>query len=570
MKTTPATRLGALAVALAAALCVNTVAAAAEGPEERIIVKIREGQGPAPAQAALDKAAVLALLTQAAANHGVSLTELRTLATGGHLYQVSGPHGALPAIIAGVRQDARIEYIEADALLQPNLTPTDSRYNEQWHYYEATAGLNLPPAWDQTTGTGARVAVLDTGYRPHADLAGNILAGYDMIADTFVSNDGNGRDSDAADPGDWTTANQCYSGSPATNSTWHGTHTSGTVAALTNNSTGVAGVGFNAKVVPVRVLGRCGGYISDISDGIIWASGGTVSGVPANANPAHAINMSLSGSGSCSSTLQSAINSARTRNTTVVVSAGNNNTDAAGYNPANCSGVITVAAVNRSGGKAYYSNYGSVVDVAAPGGSQSSTEDPNGILSTYNTGTTTPGADSYNFRQGTSMAAPHVAGAVALMYAKNTASTPDQIESTLKSTARAFPATCTSCGSGIVDASAAVAATANPPPPSSCPTGYTTYTGSISSGTSVYAPSGSGYVSSVSGTHYGTLSGPSDTNFDLYLQKKTGKNKWSAVASSLSASSTESITYAGTSGTYRWRLYAKSGSGSYTFCEKRP
>ncbi len=561
-----------LPIALAAVLGVTVPAAAESGPPERLIVKIREGQGPAPAQAALDRAAVLGLLTQAAASHGVSLTELRTLATGGHVFEASGTHGMLNGIIASIRSDARIEYIEEDKLLQHTLTPTDSRYNEQWHYYEATGGLNLPPAWDQNTGTGARVAVLDTGYRPHADLAGNILAGYDMIGDTFVSNDGNGRDSDATDPGDWTTQNQCYSGSPATNSSWHGTHTSGTVAALTNNSTGVAGVGFNAKVVPVRVLGRCGGYISDIADGIIWASGGTVSGVPANANPAHAINMSLGASGSCSSTLQSAINSARSRNTAVIVSAGNSNADASGEMPGNCSGVITVAAVNRSGGKAYYSNYGSVVDVAAPGGSQSYTNDPNGVLSTLNTGTTTPGADSYVFYQGTSMSAPHVAGAAALMHAQNSTATPDQIESTLKSTARAFPATCTGCGSGIVDASAAVAGigTPPPPPPSACPTGYTEYTGSISSGSSVYKPGSSGYTSSVSGTHDGTLSGPSGTNFDLYLQQKSGVNKWSAVASALGTTSTESISYSGTSGTYRWRIRAKSGSGTYTLCEKHP
>lgn len=350
-----------------------------------------------------------------------------------------------------------VEYIEVDQMLKPFSTPNDPRFDDQWHYYEQAGGLNLPTAWDTATGSGVVVAVLDTGYRPHADLNANILPGYDMISNLSVANDGGGRDSDARDPGDAVAANECGTNG-AQNSSWHGTHVAGTVAAVTNNGEGVAGVAYNAKVVPVRVLGKCGGLTSDIADGIIWASGGSVSGIPANSNPADVINMSLGGSGSCSSTTQNAINTARSNGTVVVIAAGNDNDNSANYNPGNCNGVVNVASVGRNGGRAYYSNYGSNIDVAAPGGAQSFANDSEGVLSTYNSGSSTPSSDSYGFSQGTSMAAPHVAGVAALIKQAKPDATPDEIESILKSTTRSFPATCTSCGTGIVDAAAAVAA----------------------------------------------------------------------------------------------------------------
>ncbi|KAG0750931.1 hypothetical protein G6F24_014800 [Rhizopus arrhizus] len=164
-----------------------------------------------------------------------------------------------------------------------------------------------------------------------------------------MARDGGGRDSNPNDEGDWYGANECGPGIPASNSSWHGTHVAGTVAAVTNNSTGVAGTAFNAKVVPVRVLGKCGGYTSDIADAIVWASGGTVSGVPANANPAEVINLSLGGGGSCSATYQNAINGAVGRGTTVVVAAGNSNTNVSSSVPANCANVIAVAATTSAG-----------------------------------------------------------------------------------------------------------------------------------------------------------------------------------------------------------------------------
>jgi serine protease len=225
----------------------------------------------------------------------------------------------------------------------------------------------------------------------------------------------------------------------------------GTIAAKTNNGVGVAGVAYGAKVVPARVLGRCGGYTSDIADAIVWASGGTVTGVPANANKARVLNLSLGGTGACDTTTQNAINSARSRGAVVVVAAGNSNVNASNASPANCAGVIAVAATGRSGGKASYSNYGANVDVAAPGGDYGA-----GILSTLNSGTSTPASDSYASYMGTSMATPHVAGVAALMLSANPNLTPDEVEARLKSTARAFPAACSGCGAGIVDAAAAV------------------------------------------------------------------------------------------------------------------
>ena len=170
------------------------------------------------------------------------------------------------------------------------------------------------------------VAVIDTGYVAHTRPRRRTSSpGYDFISDTAVPVDGNGRDTNPADPGDWTHAGECGTGQrqQLEGSSWHGTHVAGTIAAVTNNAKGVAGIAYNAKILPVRVLGKCGGYTSDIADAIIWASGGTVSGVPANANPAKVINMSPRRLRRLLHHHQNAINAARRRGTTVVVAAGN-------------------------------------------------------------------------------------------------------------------------------------------------------------------------------------------------------------------------------------------------------
>ncbi|WP_333607482.1 S8 family peptidase [Arsukibacterium sp.] len=441
-----------------------------DGPVTRVIVKYKDNHSERMSQqlpvsvGALRRAARMQEKAERFSNRAgkrvrfIRETALERHAVFGADRQLSKRETA--TLLAELAADDEVEYVEEDQLLQAAFTPNDTNYTNQWHYYENTGGLRAPAAWDKATGQGVVVAVLDTGFRPHIDLNANLLPGYDMISDAFIGNDGNGRDNDARDPGDWTNAGECGNGQPTSfrASSWHGTHVAGTIAAVTNNNRGVAGVAYNAKIVPVRVLGKCGGYTSDIADGIIWAAGGTVSGVPANANPAQVINMSLGGGGACSTTTQNAINQARSRGAVVVVAAGNSNANANNFNPGNCNGVVNVAATNRQGGRANYSNFGTSIDVAAPGGQMTSANDPNGVLSTYNTGSTTPGSDSYGYSQGTSMAAPHVAGVAALIKQVKPSATPDEIETILKNTARSFPAACSGCGTGIVDANAAVIA----------------------------------------------------------------------------------------------------------------
>jgi len=404
-------------------------------------------------------AAINQHLSRVSAMTGETLSFARTLSTGGHLIKIGKKleDAKLLRLMNEIAADPNVQYVEPDQIMTAYLTPNDSSYTQQWHYFEATGGANLPTAWDSATGTGVVVAVLDTGITSHTDLNANVIAGYDFVSDATSARDSNGRDSNPADQGDWVTASQCYSGSPASNSSWHGTHVAGTIAAVTNNAAGVAGVAFDARIQPVRVLAACGGSLSDIADAITWASGGTVSGIPANGTPAKVINMSLGGSSpSCASTYQTAINGAVGRGTVVIVAAGNSNVNASGATPANCGNVVTVAATDRSGSRSYYSNFGTLVDVAAPGGDVRAAA-TNGVLSTLNAGTTTPGAQSYAWYQGTSMAAPHAAGLAAQILSKGSR-TPAEIETLLKNNARAFPGTCSGCGSGIINAAATLAA----------------------------------------------------------------------------------------------------------------
>lgn len=402
---------------------------------------------------------------KAAKSQGVKVQELRTLATGGTLIEADRALSGQAAedFMAEIAASGSVDYVEPDARMTVALTPNDPRYGEQWDF-TGTNGMRVPGAWDVATGTGVTVAVIDTGITAHPDLDANVLPGYDFVSDATAARDGNGRDANAQDQGDWYAAGECGQ-STAGNSSWHGTHVAGTVTAVTGNATGVAGVAPNAKVVPVRVLAKCGGSLSDIADAIIWSAGGTVLGIPANANPATVINMSLGGSGACGSTYQAAINSAVSRGATVVVAAGNSNQDASGFRPANCNSVVSVAASNPSGSLSYYSNYGSTVDLTAPGGDVRVAG--GGILSTINTGTSTPGSAGYASYQGTSMAAPHVAGLAALMKSKSSTLTPAQVESTLKQGTRAMPGGCTTgCGTGLSDATKTMGllAGATPPP----------------------------------------------------------------------------------------------------------
>ncbi|MFE9467858.1 S8 family serine peptidase [Streptomyces virginiae] len=466
-----ATATASVAVAAEGPASAPAAALAPTAPVENLIV----GYKPSATEASSNTAAADDA-TAKGKKAGKKAKFDRRLGTGAALVHLGGTVAPAEAadVMAQFRADPDVAYVEPDTRAYATaVTPNDTEYAKQWDLFESTAGMNVPAAWDKTTGSGVTVAVIDTGYVAHSDLAANTVAGYDFISSATYARDGGGRDANPADEGDWNaTDGECGVGSKAGNSSWHGTHVAGTIAAATNNSKGVAGIAYGAKIQHVRVLGKCGGSTSDIVDAITWASGGSVAGVPANATPAKVINMSLGGPGACGTSYQNAINAAVARGTTVVVAAGNSNADAAGYSPASCNNVINVAASNRAGDRSYYSNYGAIIDVAAPGGeTRRATDTPgtvttpeNAILSTLNAGTTTPGAEIYKPYQGTSMAAPHVAGLAALLKSANSALTPAQIESAIKNNARPLAGTCTGgCGTGLADAAATVAAVTSTP-----------------------------------------------------------------------------------------------------------
>lgn len=576
-----------LAIAASSALAAAGGAAGQPaGPQfiletDRIIVKYKDAKAATSkgvvARAAPMSSARKAILDRAGQQFGIVVRESHAISTGAQVFNLDRKRGLkeVQSLAAEMMaRDPSIEYAEPDRIMTHMATANDPRYTEQWHYFDTTGGLRLPAAWDASTGSGVTVAVIDTGYRPHADLSGQFLQGYDFISTASIANDGGGRDNDASDPGDAVAAGSCGSGQPSRDqaSSWHGTHVAGTIAARTNNGVGVAGVAYNARIVPVRVLGKCGGYTSDIADAITWSSGGTVSGVPANANKARVLNLSLGGGGACDATTQNAINGARSRGAVVVVAAGNDATNVANASPANCSGVIAVAATGRTGGRASYSNYGTLVDVAAPGGDGSYS-----VLSTLNTGTGAPASDSYAGYQGTSMATPHVAGVAALMLALNANLTPDEIEARLKSTARAFPASCSGCGSGIVDAAAAVAASTAPTTPTvtlaESEANNTIATADLVSNTNTTV---SGNMGSTSDSDYfrvdlpagKTLSavltpGLSNADYDLYLYNASGTQLAKSENSAGQADSVSAVN-GGSSASARYVrvVYYSGGTGA--------
>lgn len=399
---------------------------------------------------------------------GQGVSQLRELSTGGVVVRPAQrlDKAGAQQLMAKLAQQPGVAGVEPDLILTKQLTPNDPLYPQQWDLFEPAGGMNAPTAWDTADGAGVTVAVIDTGITPHSDLAGQVLTGYDFISDPNNARDGDGRDANANDEGDFIQAGQCGSPEPSASS-WHGTHVAGTIAAAAGNANGIAGIAQHAKILPVRVLGTCGGTTSDIADAITWASGGKVRGVPANPTPAKVINLSLGGSSpTCGGTTQKAMRGAVSRGTTVVVAAGNSNADVAGFTPANCNDVVAVAANDRAGNRAFYSNFGTKIDVTAPGGEVRLETDPpgsrttpqDGILSTLNAGATTQAGEKYDTYMGTSMAAPHVAGLVALVLGEQALS-PAQVEAALKAAARPLPGSCPGgCGAGIVDAAATIGA----------------------------------------------------------------------------------------------------------------
>ncbi|MCX8004875.1 MAG: S8 family serine peptidase [Burkholderiaceae bacterium] len=496
-----------------------------DAPTDRIIVKLRAG---AAAPAAAEPRARIAAL---AARAGMRFELARSITDRLHSVQLERPlAGAeMRARLARLAADPDVEYAEPDRRQFPLAVPNDPLYSRtpqtgQWYLTNPDASfpaaIGAERAWDLTTGSASVVvAVLDTGVLfNHPDLGrvadgGNLLPGYDFVSGDFdaqgnligylTANDGNGRDGDPSDPGDWLTqqeinqyptvfpSNVC---SPA-DSSWHGTHIAGIIAARTNNALGVAGIGWNVRVLPVRVLGKCAGYTSDILAAMRWAAGLSVPGVPTlpASQQARIINLSLGSPDACSQNYRETIDAVRARGVLVVAAAGNES--GAVTEPANCPGVVAVTALRHVGTKVGFASFGPEVTIAAPGGNCVDTTGVTclyPIISTDNSGRTSPQPGNgmiYGGKLGTSFSAPIVAGVAALMWSRNPTLTEAQLKERLRRTARAFPSdatllscsdpafvrdgqgnypnsgmcncTTSTCGAGMVDAYRAVLAAAN-------------------------------------------------------------------------------------------------------------
>jgi serine protease len=360
-------------------------------------------------------------------------------------------------------------------------------------------------AWTQL-GTGSAagvVAVLDSGITPHPELAGRVLPGYDLVSDSTFSNDGDGRDADPADPGDWVDATDLQRSDyrelacETESSSWHGTAIAGMLSALTNNGQGPAGMNWAASVVPVRVAAKCGADVDDIVDGLRWAAGlevcrrsdddGTcLDMAPRNPNPVRVINLSFGGSGSCDP-YQGTIDELKALGVVIVAAAGNEHAQPA--RPAKCPGVVGVVSVNRDGFKSNYSNFGSELTasgIATVGGDDAdgrwTSMADSGLLTLGNSGLTAPGQPTDNARYwGTSFSTPLVAGALGLMLSLNPQLTHDQLVAGLRASARphvtstlagvaacsaANPGRCLcteqTCGKGLLDVEQAMRYALNP------------------------------------------------------------------------------------------------------------
>lgn len=436
----------------------------------RLIIKFKDGSNDKntafSVASAQDRVNALNTFSVVGKGAAAKLSYLKSVAANTHVARtsVSMTHAELSAMAQTVAQDPRVEYAEVDEKVYSHFMPNDTFYAAQQgnlqSAYAVPGAADLPNAWGRSvggvpvSGAGVTVAVLDTGYRPHADLVANVVGGYDFISqdgfnDFTTANDGNGRDSDAQDPGDWTTK---ASGCDVENSSWHGTHVAGIIAAVGNNNTGVIGVAYRAKILPLRVLGVCGGYTSDTVAALQWAAGLSVLGVPANPNPAKVINMSFGRSGQCSQIYQDAITAVRNAGTTIVVSTGNDGSSTAITQPANCQGVIAVTAHTSLGANTDYANIGPGTSISAMG---------NSIYTTSNTGITVPGADTYDALSGTSFSSPQVAGVAALLVQLKPSITPAEVQSIIMGSARPHPVgtMCSGrsdCGAGLLDAFRAV------------------------------------------------------------------------------------------------------------------
>jgi serine protease len=441
--------LGGTAGALAQE-CDVTLAAEGVGGRElvpgaalpRIIVKFREGA---------ERSDLTVMTTMPGLARVTQPEAAEPTPPGVQVFEIDMPFGINSAESAArvtstldlLRENPDVEYAHLDGIVVAHAAPVDDPcYALQWHYWphgtgdlQSNGGIDLPAAWPTNTGSAdVVVAVIDTGLvASHPDFNGaNIIPGWD-----FIDND-----PDATDAGP--------------NNGFHGTHVAGTIGVLgTNNGGGAASANWNVKIQPVRALdGEGSGSFLGIANAITWAAGGTLSDGNTNPTPAKVINMSLGGRLQClpnnAGAIIDAINFAASQGVVVVVSAGNDNASASGSTPASCPNTLTVAATDFAGQRSWFSNFGDMVDIAAPGGS---TDDdlngdgnPDGVLSSVNTG--------YAFYQGTSMAAPHVAGVAALVFANHPGASAQQVTDMILKAAT--PTSCDlPCGVGLLNAAAA-------------------------------------------------------------------------------------------------------------------
>ena len=444
-----------------------------DGAVSRLIVQYESGveanQSPGVATGT-DSAAGIELIPESDLGEGLRTVRLTEPVT----------TEASEKIIEALEADPRVKWAEAEEVvtLTENADADTDYFSKQWNLWSSNgvAGeRTFSPTFGRSAedlGQGSTVAVIDTGVTRHSDFGARMLGGFDFVSNhpelssvrapggpevafdgDYVDTDSFGQvgwDDSPSDPGDWRGVD------PIRNSSWHGTHVAGIIGAQVNNSRGIAGLVPLANIVPIRAISWRGGLSSDIAASIIWASGGRVAGTDVNPNPADVINLSFTTKSACSATFQAAIDIALANGSVIAVAAGNANSDVSEYSPANCNGVIAVGATDASGQRAQYSNFGSGIDIAAPGGDINASGD-RGIYSLSNNGEQGPSDEGYAYRQGTSMAVAHVSAALARLAALNPTASPTQLQLLLtRSSVRPFAkTTCDvdtekTCGSGIV------------------------------------------------------------------------------------------------------------------------
>lgn len=376
------------------------------------------------------------------------------------------------AYAARLARDPQVVYAEPDIWIERSQAALNDTFaSQQWNLgspQNRPGATGLLAAWPTAATRTITVAVIDTGSVAHIDMGLKEVPGFDFISDPSIAGDSNARDADPSDPGD-----ACESRS--TPSSWHGLRVAGLIGAVHNNAYGIAGAASPVvRISHARVLGKCGGWLSDAADAVLWAAGAPVSGVPANAWPARVINMSLGGQPgtACPAYLQDAITEANRRGAVVVAAAGNAGESRLGP-PATCEGVIAAGAHTASGDLTSYSNRGPGLTLTAPGGGacakQAGACDQTPPLSLSNAGTTAPGSpEEAAYFVGTSAAAPHVSAAAALLLSQDPTLTASRIYAVLSSTARPHApdswcaASPGACGAGMLDALAATQAIAVP------------------------------------------------------------------------------------------------------------